>query len=232
MKQLFILSFIAISLFSCNNNESKNNKETQKIIESEKLLEDSIKKSEQLRIDSLSKIAWGDAKFGMSLKEAKNTNSFKEGYNYREKGNPYQSLKLFSSETKIDGISSIEATFFNDKLYRIDMESREQTANYWNTDIKNTILRLKKMIEDKYGSPTKNNGIPNFLDMNPDVYRTVCEWVIGDKHIIIQVGEVYNGSKYKVLCAIFHDKESDASREYLSKQYEEKQKIEKQNNGF
>lgn len=36
---------------------------------------------QQARLDSLALIAWGDAKFGMSMKETLSTNAFKMGEN-------------------------------------------------------------------------------------------------------------------------------------------------------
>jgi len=233
------LSILALCLilFSCNKAER------QKKREQELAKSDSIQKVEKLkaekkiivekaRIDSLSQIAWGDAKFGMSFKEVKKTNSFKGACDYSEKGSPYQTQKLYSSLTKIEGISSIKAKFFNDRLYRIEMESYSSTANYWDTDVKCTTYLLESLIKEKYGSPTKDYGFPEFHETRPNVYKDVYEWNIDKKRILIQVGEVYGGSKYKVICIIYHKNESDAPFEYEMNQYDEKQKTEKKNNGF
>jgi hypothetical protein len=235
MKKITLTIITCFALLSCNNVEK------QKKIEREKAISDSIKHVEKIqeelkianenkRIDSLSQIAWGDAKFGMSTKHAIKTDAFKEGSIYKEKGDPYQTIILYSGDTMIDGISNIQASFFNDRLYRIDMESSKKTANYWDTDIQNTTYRLKNLIEEKYGPPTQDNGFPEFHETRPDVYKNVYEWTIGEKQIIIKVGEVYSGSEYKVICVIYHSKESDAPREYRMKQLEEEEK--KQSNGF
>lgn len=233
------LSILAMCLilFSCNNAERQKKREQElaksdSIQKAEKLKAEKKTLDEKARIDSLSQIAWGDAKFGMSFKEAKKTNSFKEAYGYSDKGSPYQTLKLYTSLTKIEGILSIKALFFNDRLYRIEMESYKKTANYWDTDIKSTTYLLEYLIKEKYGSPTKDYGFPEFHKMRPDNYYDVYEWNIDKKRMLIQVGEVYGGSEYRVICIIYNRDESEAPLGYEMEQNHKEQKNESQNNGF
>jgi len=100
------------------------------------------------------------------------------------------------------------------------MESSEKTANYYDTDIKETVYALKYLIEKKYGSPTEDIGFPSFLSMEPNKMIKAYSWKIGEKYIEINVREVYSGSKYKVECAIGNYKESEPVFYYNSNKSE------------
>ncbi|HZK93583.1 MAG TPA: hypothetical protein VFC67_05200 [Prolixibacteraceae bacterium] len=231
MKKIFLGIASTILFFSCNNGNNKSTIQNDKEVQKLKAIEQSrIDSLEQVRVDSLALIAWGDANFGMSLKETKKSKIFKNAFISGDKNDAYQSLILFSDETNIEGMSSIAAAFFKDKLFRVDLESNEKNANYYDTDIKETVLRLKGLIENKYGKPTVEHGFPGFFEMKPDKGITAYSWQIGDKYISIDVKEVYSGSEYKVECCIFHSKEAEPAREYNRKIKEEKES--KKVNGF
>jgi len=139
-------------------------------------------------------------------------------------------LCLLGEKFNIYGMSSTEANFFEDRLVSIDMESYEKNANYYDTDIKETVLRIKKQIEYKYGEPTANYGFPSFFEMKPDKGIRAYGWRIGCKYIYIDVKEVYSGSQYKIECSIFQDKETEKERELRIKAREEIET--KSGNGF
>lgn len=231
MKHLFLGLAVIIAFFSCNNVNNKSkiqlDTEAQRLRLKEQSRLDSL---EKVRIDSLALFAWADAKFGMSLKEVIKTPVFKKASSYVDKNDPFQSLSLYFSDTNIEGISVIRASFFNDRLFRIDLESSKRTANYYDTEIKETVIHLKGLIETKYGSSTGGNGFPSFFEMKPDKGITAYSWQIGDKYIYIDVKEIYSGSEYKVECGIYHDKIAEPVREYNRKLREEKES--KQVNGF
>lgn len=224
MKSTFLSIALISVLISCNNGQNKSviqdNTEAQRL----KALEQSrIDSLERVQIDSLALIAWGDANFGMTFKEVSKTKIFKDASNYSDKNNPFQHLSLYSSQTNIEGISKIDASFFNDILYRIDLETYEKNANYYDTDIKETVILLKTLIESKYGTPTYANGFPSFLEMRPNKGITAYHWKIGEKHIFITVKEVYSGSQYMMSCSIYNDKVYEPVEEYYRKEKEKEE---------
>ena len=78
---LILLAIVAISLFSCSGSGQRAKHEVAQADEQARLdsiRKDSIQKA-QIINDSLSMIAWGDAKYGMSRKEVKQTIAFKGG---------------------------------------------------------------------------------------------------------------------------------------------------------
>lgn len=227
---LFGLAAIII-FYSCNNGNNKirlqREAEAQKIKAIEQTRIDSL---ERVRVDSLASIAWGDANFGMSFNEARKTETFKKAFVSGDKADSYRKLCLYGDEFNIYGMSSTEANFFEDSLVSIKMESIEKNANYYDTDIKETVLRLKKQIEYKYGVPIQNYGFPSFLEMKPDKGIRAFGWRIGCKYIYIDVKEVYSGSQYKIVCDIFQNKETEKERELRIKAKEEIET--KSGNGF
>lgn len=231
MKHLLFGLAAIITFYSCNNGNNRsriqNDTEAQKIKAIEQSRIDSL---ELVRVDSLASIAWGDTNFGMSFNEARKTETFKKAFVSGNKADSYRKLCLFGDEFNIYGMSSTEANFFEDSLVSIKMESNEKNANYYDTDIKETVLRLKKQIEYKYGKPTENYGFPAFFEMKPDKGIRAYGWSIGCKYIYIDVKEVYSGSQYKIECAIFQDKETVKERELRIKAKEEIET--KSGNGF
>ncbi len=235
MKKTIILILPFIVLISCNNIEKQKRIEREKTIndsiqQAEKLQKDKELAEEKVRIDSLSQIAWGEAKFGMSVKDVKATKAFKNAFGFRDKNNPFQSLELTLADTNIDGIYSIKVSFFNDRLFRVDMESWTRNANYYDTEIKETVDELKNLIQEKYGEPTVNNGFPDFIELKPDRPITAYSWTVGEKRIYIDVKEIYSGSEYKVECIILHSKETEAVSSYNDKLEQETKS--KKSNGF
>jgi len=228
MKHLLFALATIIIFYSCNNGNNKirlkSDKEAQKIKAMEQSRIDSL---ERVRVDSLALIAWGDAKFGMSFNEARKTETFKKAFVSGNKNDSNRELCLFGS---IDGIFEIKANFYEDSLVSINMASYTYDANYYDTDIKETVLRLEKQIEYKYGEPTYNYGFPSFFEMKPDKGIRAYGWRIGCKIIYIDVKEVDSGSQYKIECGIFQDKETVKERELRIKAREEIET--KRGNGF
>ena len=113
----------------------------------EKEMQDSI---EKMRVDSLACIAWGDAKFGMSIKEALNTNAFKgSDVSNVENGK----ILLLPDEKKNIGNTNIDVMYFNalfemDELCHIFIRSYPQSANRIN-DLENDDINIASKVEKK-----------------------------------------------------------------------------------
>lgn len=230
MKRIVCLIVIMTLFISCTSKSSDQKNSNSKNSKSEMLEKARLDSIEKARIDSVEQIAWGDIKFGDSKKKVMLTKTFKDAYKENDENGTLQSILKFFPENIIDGLSTIKASFFDDKLYRIDLESHKWDANYFNTRILNITNQFKKMISDKYGEPTNSIGFPRFIDMQSGNEIIAYMWKLGDKYIIINVGEVYSGSEYFVSCNIISEKRSMTVKEYISKQKEEEES--KKNNGF
>jgi hypothetical protein len=231
MKRLFLGIATIILFYSCNlaNNKNKANTSTETPAYDSKLemRRDSLSR---LRTDSLSLIAWGDAKFGMSLKEVRKMPMFKEASISTDITKLFQTMNLYFRQTGIEGLRSISLSFFEDKLYRVDLESKEKSANYFETYIKDIAFLLKDLVVKKYGNPQEGEGFPSFLKMEPNIEITAFRWRIGNKDIFITVKEVYSGSNYKVECTIYNNKVYEPVMAYYKKIDAEKEA--KKVNGF
>lgn len=239
MKKLIYL-LILLTTISCNFKEKKLKKEQElqkKQIElQEQALLDSITNARQdsikaVRLDSLNTqkglVAWGGADFGMSVKQVSSLNSFKGYYDSKNSLYPLlDELILFSSNAGIKDINQISANFYNDRLYEINMESSYYTANYYDNRLYEIAKSLKSMLEDKYGSPTKDYGYPQFSDLKPKKSITAYFWEIGYKKVYISVDEKYDGYTYRVTCLIRNEKEYTPAKKYI---IEINQKMEEKN---
>lgn len=230
MKTLIFI-FLVLCAFSCNNQEKKQ-------IEQNRL--DSIARAEKRSIeiaDSIKKVmlkeksltAWGDAKFGMSQKEALKTKAFEGSYVYKnELSLPLEKRSI--ANTKIH-ISTFDASFKMNELYRIDFRTAPQTANYID-DLQSDAEKIAYQFEKKYGTPSYSLGKEiSIFDFNEDEEFLYKKWVIGSKMIFIQFGEVYSGSEYYYRVAITNsdfptkeDPEEIAQKEKIEKEKAEKEK--------
>lgn len=232
MRTLILISLIAVLLMtSCNNKQKKQIEQTRldSIARIEKRNQEIKDSLEQIRIDSLALIAWGDAKFGMSLKEVLSTNAFKGSDVY---GNnismKYDNRQI--ANTKMS-IGTFWANFKMNELYRIDIQTYNQTANYID-DLENDALLIASQFEKKYGKPTYFLGRNiSITDFNEDEEFLFYKWEIGNKTIYIQFGEVYNGSEYYYRIAILNsgfptksDPEEKKEQEQKAKETAEKEK--------
>jgi len=240
MKRLIYL-LILLATFSCNFKERKLKKEQElqkKQIElKEKAFIDSITNVRQdsiriVELDSLNTkkglVAWGGANFGMSVNQVSSLNSFKGYYDSKNSLYPVlDGLILFSSKTGIKDINQIDAKFYNDRLYEIFMESSYYSANYYDNRLYEIATFLKSMLEEKYGSPTKDYGYPQFFSLKPDNSITAYFWEVGYKKVYISVEEKYDGYTYRVTCLIRNEKEYTPAQNYIK---EINKKIEGQKN--
>lgn len=215
MKKLIFSIFILSIAIACTNNSNERAIELK--IKQDSRTVDSIRRVDSIRtVDSLSFLArdaWGDAKFGMTEKETLETDMFKNAYN----GNYASDFKSLRTRTKIHNSGksmNVEAIFFRNRLYQIKLEDWYRTANYFDTDVTETVEILYDLIKTKYGKPKTNKGMPSFMRMRPNHYHTAYQWVIGNKTIEIRVDEEGKGSRYRATCLIRNEKEYKPVKQY------------------
>lgn len=190
---LILLAIVAISLFSCSGSGQRAKHEVAQADEQARLdsiRKDSIQKA-QIINDSLSMIAWGDAKYGMSRKEVKQTIAFKGG---EAAGNAvdmtYENMRKVANTFGLDRLVSIAAVFSEDELVNIVMRS-------WKTDALNQdkltddcSIIAKNFIE-RYGKPSYVNENASWSDIKAWGEISLMEWEIegknGTKHIKIEM---------------------------------------------
>lgn len=194
-------------------------------------IQDSLKEAEK---DSLALIAWGDVKFGMSMKEALATEIFKGG---KKDGN-YISMnidKIIKYE-KILGLNDFDlwAKFEDNELCRIYTISSYRKFNDIDKLYNDCNIYIRQFTE-KYGNPIykKDEIIPSDFDSEEFVY---VKYQIKDKTIAIVLGKLGQiGFYYKILIdnSKFPKKKhvmTEKENKEVRKQMEETKKI--RNNSF
>lgn len=137
MKKIATVLILILLIISCNHKNKGliNPQDSDSIIRVEKRNQEIQDSLNQIRTDSLSLIAWGDAKFGMSIKEVLATESFKNGYKYSSKD--FNSISMdFDKIWKLKeifnlnlSVGQLEAYFQEDELTKIEIESYKLTAD-------------------------------------------------------------------------------------------------------
>lgn len=198
MKHSLCIMLLAILTLGCDHKQKKIREQERldSIAKIEKEMQDSI---EKMRVDSLACIAWGDAKFGMSIKEALNTNAFKgSDVSNVENGK----ILLLPDEKKNIGNTNIDVMYFNalfemDELCHIFIRSYPQSANRIN-DLENDAINIANKFEKKYGKPTESlDRKVSITDFNKDEPICLKKWNFGyDKTIYINLCEETSGYEY------------------------------------
>lgn len=145
----------------------------------------------QAFIDSQSMIAFGAMKFNMTEEEVSKL--------------PYGETKIMQS---IGGYNYFISPRYDDngKLYMIQIETNNESANYIDTDLKNKAMVLRDVISEKYDD--YENALykyPSIIDMKTGTINFFNSWKIGSKHIKLGLGEASTGSEYYVHCRIYNE---------------------------
>lgn len=199
MKKLLLLPFFVATFLSCVNKEAQDRRRF--VQDSIRAVQENVDRLNQLRIDSLSLIAWGDAKFGMSTLEASQTQIFKGSkastgyYEWTQHVSAnYDSRNI--SNTRI-GLYSLDAWFESNELRSINIKSNEKDASYLD-QMERDIDVIKNGLTSKYGSPiydTKQFNIFSFTKRDEIIFT---RWEIGDKKIDLVLGEYSSTYYYKI----------------------------------
>lgn len=193
MRKIVPLLIIILLSYSCNH-KPKEQVETQKdniITAAEKRnqeIQDSLKHVNQ---DSLALVAWGDVKFGMTMRETLATENFKDGYKYPESSSismnsdkAWQLGKVFG----LNHLGSFWAHFQENELVKIHIESSYPETDQINKLVRDCDIFIKNFTE-KYGKPTFKKEKVSITEFNPGEEIEYARFQIGDKSITLLLGE-------------------------------------------
>lgn len=191
MRKILLLITMILLTISCNHKPKEQIEipETKTLTAAEKRnqeIQDSLK---QLKIDSLALIAWGDAKFGMTTKEAIATETFKGGDKYSDRiVMEYNREREFKKSFGLDDLSMIKAFFQMNELTSIIIGSNVLTANYIDNLTRDCDIFIRNFTK-KYGEPSFKKEQVNITDFNSGEEFIYAKYQIGDKSITIVLGE-------------------------------------------
>lgn len=202
MKHYLLLALLISSFCACTNKKAQQEKmQAQKdsIAEMEKA-KALLKKNQEL-----AEIAYGDAKFGMTVEEAQKTNVCKDSRLFLD----YDEIKkidLISLDYEQSEIGStsfdIEFRFFNNRLYRAHFDSNPIQSNEYNGRLKQHLEELKDIISVKYGEP-RSAGFPDMQELSSTQATLVYSWQCLTKGIQIGVQASTLADHYKYIMTIY-----------------------------
>ena len=201
MKNLSFILIITLVLSSCDNSSKKSIDEA-KNKEILKMRGDSIMKDE-IKKDSMSLYAFGDAKFGMSKKEVLKTNEFKGANVYSDE------LQVSFDKSYIgDKLFDIRAFFYKNKLDKVTIEDIYRSADYYDVDVLPRAQILKDYFTKIYGEPNLTKDIPKCYELKHSDKVDIYYWSIGSKEnktITITIDEDYGSTQFRVTCRMYHN---------------------------
>lgn len=234
MKTFFLLTFVILTLVGCGDNAKQ--KALQESIAQAKKDSITAAKVEQTRLDSLANYAWGELKFGISVKEAKEHNELfgktvfkgKEGITYIKiwLDNYDKYKEALGLSDNLNG--ELNAYFEEDQLYQISIEGRDYDGHF------NSILHdcdlYVKLIKKKYNvEPTYINKDIKSYKIEEGNPRSYASFSISDKRIAIWIGKLNHKHYYAI--DIYNNnypiKPHKLSEEQRKKEKEEKKEAKK-----
>ena len=240
MKKVSLLLLTMLLTFGCNQKTKEQVGATQEskpqltAAEIRNLaIQDSL---EQVKVDSLALIAWGDVKFGMSMKEVLATEAFKGGNKYDD--SITMGFEREQNFSRAFGLKLVTfwAEFKENELYRIYIDSYTPTANEINDLVMECDLFIKFFTE-KYGAPSYKKNRVNISEFNSGEEFEYAKFQIGDKTITIVLGELSSEVRFYYHVYIDNDKfpkkkhvMTEKEIKEVRKQMEETEKI--RNNSF
>lgn len=240
MKKLLILFSIFLSVTSCNQKSKVQSENSEmKVPTAAEIRKKEIKDSiEQVKTDSLAQFAWGDAKFGISMKKTLATEAFKGGDKYDDRmiTMEFDKRRIFGKSIGLKVLTSISAQFNKDELYRVCAESYYLRANEINTLTEDCDIFINNFTE-KYGNPYYKKEKVNISDFSSGEEFVYAKYQIGSKSITIALGELDTEIKFYYKIYIANDEfpkkkhvMTDKEIQEVRKQMEEAEKI--KNNSF
>ena len=197
MRKIFILCVCASMLCGCSNNGQRE-RQTQAVADSIAKAEQQRKEmQERKRADSLAVIAWGDLRFGMSKDEALKTVSLEKGtVNDNAISMHYETVFAIERAFGLKELSDIDATFEENELSFVTLKSSKVSASHID-DLVNDCKILADNFAKKMGKPVMSNDEEiNVLSFNEGKKFLYAQFGIGEKCVLIQLGETYSGSEY------------------------------------
>ena len=226
MRKVLLLLPMMLITISCNHKQKEQTESPQtKTLTATEIRNQEIQDSlKQVKTDSLALIAWGDAKFGMTMKEVLATKSFKGGDKYSNwivMG--YERERIFTSSIGVNNIASIETEFKENELTRINIKSYNLTANYIDDLVRDCNIFIRNFTE-KYGNPSYQKDKVNISEFNSGEEFEYAKYQIGDKTITILLGEQSREVKFYYKIYIENDKFPKKKHVQTEKEKKEEQR--------
>ena len=226
MRKVILLLPMMLITISCNHKQKEQTESPQtKTLTATEIRNQEIQDSlKQVKTDSLALIAWGDAKFGMTMKEVLATKSFKGGDKYSNwivMG--YERERIFTSSIGVNNIASIETEFKENELTRINIESYKITANRIDDLVRDCNIFISNFTK-KYGNPSYKKDKVNISEFNSGEEFEYAKYQIGDKTITILLGEQSREVKFYYKIYIENDKFPKKKHVQTEKEKKEEQR--------
>lgn len=211
---------------SCNHKQKEQTEspQTKTLTATEKRnqeIQDSLK---QVKTDSLALIAWGDAKFGMTMKEVLATKSFKGGDKYSNSiVMEFGRKRTFIKRLGLNKLTGFETEFKENELTKINIESYDLTANYLDDLVRDCNIFITNFTE-KYGNPSYKKNKVNISKFNSGEEFEYARYQIGDKTITILLGEQSREVKFYYKIYIENDKFPKKKHVQTEKEKKEEQR--------
>ena len=193
----YLYSFLLLSfLLSCSNSQSKHQSQKyQDSIAKAKQIEQN--KAKKIREDSLSSIAWGDLKFGISKKEALKTVSLKNAsVDDNTLSMDFETRFTLEQALGLNELRTFDVNFSENELTSITIQSAIVSASHID-DLVDDCKIFATNFEKKMGKPiTSVQDEVNIFSFNEGKEFTFAQFSIGDKCVDISLGETYSGSEY------------------------------------
>lgn len=208
MKKVFVYLVCALMLCSCGNGKKKAEEARKQAYYESLAKEIRLKELEFKRVrDSLDEYAWGDAKFGITMKDALKTEAFK---GFKKDG----SSSLIKTNGDNHLFSTIKVYFYKDKLYNVKIIADDNIReDEYDNKVPELIIKFKQLISEKYGDPDISHSIPTPYVIKKGYYNYIHIWTNFDnnKEIDVFVGRDSYGSynRWSVGCEIVSKKDLD-----------------------
>ena len=226
MRKVLLILATTLLTISCNHKQKEQTESPQtKTLTATEIRNQKIQDSlKQVKTDSLALIAWGDVKFGMTMKKVLTTENFKGGRKYSNSITmEYERERIFEKAFGLNELASIEAEFKENELTRINIESYDLTANYIDDLIKDCNIFIRNFTE-KYGNPSYQKDKVNTSEFNSGEEFEYAKYQIGDKTITILLGEQSREVKFYYKIYIENDKFPQKKHVQTEKEKKEEQR--------
>lgn len=238
MKKSFLIILISLLILSCENSETAKRKAREKAVQDsisfvqeknkqiEKARIDSLQKIEQARLDSIQKEeeikVVGDIRFGMNKKEFE---KYKKEFENKCKVLSWQSgnTKFYDNKIGDYEFNYLYGGYYKEKLYYVQIKGTPIKYEYYDKDMKSQVVALFSILNNKYGTPNQDYGLPSWTTINKGDSYCCAYWSKGDK--VIQMRVESEGIYYNLNLEMFQF--SISSQMKKEREEEEKEAIKK-----
>ena len=226
MRKVLLLLPMMLITISCNHKQKEQTESPQtKTLTATEIRNQEIQDSlKQVKTDSLALIAWGDAKFGMTMKEVLATKSFKGGDKYSNSiVMEFGRKRTFIKSLGLNKLTGFETEFKENELTRINIKSYNLTANYIDDLVRDCNIFISNFTK-KYGNPSYQKDKVNISEFNSGEEFEYAKYQIGDKTITILLGEQNREVKFYYKIYIENDKFPKKKHVQTEKEKKEEQR--------